>query len=89
MIFYQNLKVLLFVNSNILIWGRLYMEFEFNAENFSKPWFRLVVGIILVLAGIFCLTNPDIYSGITRESCTEAEVTLYEMRFKPNNRRYF
>ena len=56
------------------------MGFEFTAENLSKPWFRLIVGIILVLAGIFCLTNIDMYSGITRESCTEVEVTLYEMR---------
>lgn len=54
------------------------MEFEFNAENLSKPWFRLVIGIIFVVAGIFCFT--DMYSGITRENCVEAEVTLYEMR---------
>ena len=56
------------------------MEIPINAETMSKPWFRALIGIICIIAGYFCFTMPDQYSGVTRESCTEAEVVLYELR---------
>lgn len=56
------------------------MEFSLNAETLSKPWFRAVVGIILIVAGFLAVTSQSNYSGITRENCIEAEVTLYEFR---------
>ncbi len=57
------------------------MEIPINAETMSKPWFRALLGIICIIAGYLLFTMPDQYSGVTRESCTEAEVTLYELRF--------
>lgn len=65
------------------------MELTFNVENLSKPWFRALIGIIFIVAGYFCVTSNDV-SGITRESCVEAEATLYELRMdsiKGNSKR--
>ncbi len=56
------------------------MELNFNAENLSKPWFRALVGIIFLLAGIGCHVTQDAYAEVTRESCIEAEASIYEMR---------
>ena len=56
------------------------MEFTFNAENLSKPWFRALIGVIFIVAVFFCLTSDGVYSGITRESCIEGEGTIYDLR---------
>lgn len=56
------------------------MEFQFNAENLSKPWFRAIIGIIFIIAGFLCFTSDNVYSGVTRESCTEVEAGIYEVR---------
>lgn len=60
------------------------MEFAFTAENLAKPWFRAIVGIILVIAGIVCVTSTSTHPDITREDCIEAEVTLYDLRADSN-----
>ncbi len=56
------------------------MEFEFNAKNLAKPWFRALIGVIFVVAGFFCVTSDDVFSSVTRESCIEGEGTIYDMR---------
>ena len=56
------------------------MEIPLTAENLSKPWFRAVIGIILVIAGFFFTDADGVYKDVTRESCVEGEGTLYDLR---------
>lgn len=56
------------------------MEFSLSAESLSRPWYRALAGVVLIVIGIafFTLQKPN--SDITREDCTEVEASLYDLR---------
>ncbi len=56
------------------------MEIPLTVENLSKPWFRAIIGVVIIIAGIFFTNATDIYSDVTRESCIEGEGTIYDLR---------
>ena len=56
------------------------MEFSLDSNTLSKPWFRLVIGILLIVLGIVCSMADKWYSGVTRENCTQSDVVLQDVR---------
>lgn len=61
------------------------MEIPLTIENLAKPWFRAVIGVLLIVAGFFFSNSGDVYDDITRENCVAGDGTIYDLRVDSMN----
>lgn len=58
------------------------MEIPMDLKSMANPVHRLIVGILFAVLGILCVTGQDMYSGITRESCTQVTAVFKDCKYR-------
>lgn len=57
------------------------MEFSFDVKSLTDPKKRLLLGILLLAVGVFCMIGPGRSSGVTREDCVTLMVTFDDCKY--------
>ncbi|MBQ8798840.1 MAG: hypothetical protein IJZ55_04670 [Lachnospiraceae bacterium] len=57
------------------------MEFSFDFRSLKDPKKRLLLGVLLLAVGIFCMVGLDWNSDVTRENCVEMVVTFDDCKY--------
>ncbi len=60
----------------------IYMSFSFGLRDLLDPMKRLIMGVLLIALGIFCMIGRNWYQGMERSDCAVVEATFDDCKYR-------
>ena len=61
------------------------MYFSFDFKDLANPKKRLLLGILLIVLGVFCMMAKGWYIDVAREDCTSVEAIFDDCKYRSGN----
>ncbi|MBE5944323.1 MAG: hypothetical protein E7258_05330 [Lachnospiraceae bacterium] len=58
------------------------MSFSFGLRDLAAPKKRMIMGVLLIALGLFCMIGKNWYQGMERTDCVEVEATFDECKYR-------
>ena len=58
------------------------MSFSFGLRDLADPKKRMIMGVLLIALGLFCMIGKNWYQGMERTDCVEVEATFDECKYR-------